>query len=64
MCEWRDDLKMLYDPKYNLKVEYDENDNYIINGENCGEYELTLSDDYCDAQCCRIKYHGEYYYFG
>lgn len=64
MAEYNDNLKMLYDKKYGFTIEIDDNDNYIINGENCGEYEITMSDSVCDAQCCRIQYHGEYYYFG
>lgn len=34
MAEYNDNLKMLYDKSNDFSIEIDENDNYIINGEN------------------------------
>ena len=28
------------------------------------DYEITLSQEYNDDECMRVKYKGKYYYFG
>lgn len=44
--------------------EYDEDDFSIAIDGKYYRYEMNLSSEYNDDECCRVEINGEYYYFG
>ena len=58
MAEYNDELPMLE------SWESSDNDGMIIVDGVEYPYEITLSMEVSDEQCCRVKINGKYYYFG
>lgn len=57
--------KMLLDyfDDYDFPDDDEDGDKIIVDGKEY-TYQMTLSMEYADDECCRVLIDGEYYYFG